>query len=134
MSAAVAWDTVPTTARRSAPTRPDLRLVPTGREARRQSSAARPALRVSRFGRLLLTVAVLVVAVALAVTVLGAGSASAGIDHTVTVRSGQTLSEVAAHELPQLAVSEGVAQIQLLNHLSSAEVHAGQQLAIPSIP
>ena len=136
------WDTPPGQAP-GAP-RPRLHLVPTGREAQSAPNAA--PLRISRFGRLLVTATVVVVAVVLASTLLGtflgstflgstflgAGSATAGIDHTVTVTSGQTLSGIADTELPTLPIAEGVAQIQLANQLNTSEVHAGQQLAIPS--
>ncbi len=63
----------------------------------------------------------------------GAGGASAtAIDHATTVAEGQTLSHIAATELPSLPVGEAVAQIQLANNLSSAHVHAGQVLVIPT--
>ena len=45
---------------------------------------------------------------------------------------GQTLSEVAAEQLPDLPLAEGVARLQLANHLSSTQVHAGQTLLIPA--
>ena len=126
MSAAAVQHTDPTV---DGPTRPDLRLVPTGADL----DAARPTLRVSRFGRVLCTLVVLVVAMVLAATLLGAGSANASIDHIVSVGAGQTLSEVATRELPRIPVAEGVAQIQLANGLSTSQVHAGQQLRIPAI-
>ena len=122
------WDTLP--GHVPGVTRPTLHLVPTGRAAR--SSRQTTPLRISRFGRLVLTATVIVIAGVLAVTLLGAGSASAGIDHTVTVVSGQTLSGIAHTELPDLPIAEGVAQIQLANHLNTAQIHTGQQLAIPS--
>jgi LysM repeat protein len=48
------------------------------------------------------------------------------------VQSGQTLSEIAATQLPDLPVAEAVAQIQLANDLASDQVHAGQTLRIPA--
>jgi LysM repeat protein len=48
------------------------------------------------------------------------------------VRSGQTLSEIAARELPDLAVSDGVVELQLANALSTSQVRAGQTLLIPA--
>lgn len=131
MSAAAAWPVAPAVDRVGGPARrPELRLVPTGRAARRPAAP----LRITRFGRLILLGAAVTLAVVVAVGVLGAGSASATIDHSVTVAPGQTLSQVAAHELPQLPVDEAAAQIQLVNGLSSSQVHAGQQLAIPALP
>ena len=123
------WDSLP--AHVPGTMRPALRLVPTGRAAR--GSRPTSPLRISRFGRLVLTGAVVVIASVLAITLFGAGSASAGIDHTVTVMSGQTLSGIADTEMPSLPIAEGVAQIQLANHLDTSQIHAGQQLAIPSI-
>jgi len=131
MSAAAVLDTVPAVSGpgvRRLDGRADLRLV----GSRSAPSAAHPRLRVTRFGRLLLTLGVLAVALMVAGSLLSAGSASATIDHTVTVSAGQTLSGIAAHELPQVSVPEGVAQIQLANDLSSSEVHAGQRIAIPA--
>ncbi|MEO7061051.1 MAG: LysM peptidoglycan-binding domain-containing protein [Lapillicoccus sp.] len=137
MSAALSWDAITPT---DGPSRTPLRLVPTGRDARRgvqvrtaAPAAASPPVRISRFGRLFVSATVLVAAVMLTVTIVGAGSAQAGIDHTVTVTSGQTLSEIALRELPSLPMSEGVAQLQLANHLNTSEVHAGQALSIPHI-
>lgn len=131
MSAAAAWPVAPAADRAVVPSRrPELRLVPTGRAAR----PATPRLRVTRFGRLLVLGATVGLAVVVLVSVLGAGSASATIDHTVTVTPGQTLSQLAAHELPGLPVDEAITQIQLANDLSSLQVHSGQQLAIPALP
>ena len=123
MSAAAAWEVAPLEVR---PGRPALHLVPSGRAA-----VARPAVKVTRFGRLLISASTVAVFTLLAVTLLGVGAAGASIDHRITVRAGQTLSQVAATELPQLPVSEGVAQIQLANDLNTSQVHAGQELAIP---
>ena len=49
----------------------------------------------------------------------------------VTVDTGQTLSEIAAAELPDHSISAGIVAIQLANGLSTAQVSAGQQLVIP---
>ena len=74
-------------------------------------------------------------AAVLVATLLGLrGQAGAGAlepDHVVFVGSGQTLSEIAAHELPGLSVSDGIIAIQLANDLSTAQVSAGQELVIP---
>jgi len=64
----------------------------------------------------------------------GAGGASAPlVDHATTVQQGQTLSQVAAEQLPQLPLAEAVAEIQVANNLPSAQVHAGQSLVIPRV-
>jgi hypothetical protein len=61
-------------------------------------------------------------------------SPSLRIDHTTSVRSGQTLSEVAVEQLPSLPISQAVTQIQIVNDLDSLHVHAGQLLRIPLAP
>ena len=112
--------------------RPQLVLVPTGREAVRVARATQAPLRLTRFGRLVLSVLVASVLSLLAVGLVGQlASASTG-SRTVAVTSGQTLSGIAARELPELSVAEGVVELQLANSLSTTEIHAGQQLVIPS--
>lgn len=112
--------------------RPHLVLVPTGRDAVRAARASEPAVRLTRFGRLV--VAALVAAVVAVLTVAAAGSfASASAPAaTVTVESGETLSQIAAERLPDLAIPDGVVAIQLANSLSSDHVYAGQSLVIPA--
>jgi len=128
MSAA-AWDLAPAPL---APSRPALHLVPTGLPARTRPSRTVQPLRITRFGRLLATVTAAVVVVVLATAMLGWRSAGAlAVDHAVTVAPAQTLSDIAATELPGLSVTEAVAQIQLANRMSTSQVHAGQQLLIP---
>ena len=91
-------------------------------------------MRISRRGRVVRTVGALLVASALAWTGVAALAAGVAVpQHTVTVDAGQTLSSIAAREMPDLPVREGVAQIQLANGLSSSDVHVGQVLQIPAI-
>ncbi len=135
MSAAVAWGGAP---EREAPDghrrhpgttrpgRPHLVLVPTG-----EAVPSRSGLRVTRAGRLVLTLGVLVAAAALTTALLSGGGGPV-IDHSVTVAPGQTLSEVAAVELPDVPVAEGVARLQLVNDLPSAQVSAGEDILIPA--
>jgi LysM domain len=133
MSAAVNWG--PTLAPVPIPwrtARPRLRLVAPGE---RVSAPARPAIRLSRRGRLLITL--MVAASVLSLTVVHTTLVSAAapqIDHATTVSAGQTLSEVAAAQLPRLPVNEAVAHLQLANGLNSTQVHAGQSLLIPAMP
>jgi hypothetical protein len=125
MSAAVAWELDPR------PARPQLRLVPTG-----DAVAARPAapVRLTRRGRLAITLTVAaVIAVFAFLMAPGPSVPTTTIDHAATVAAGQTLSEIAATQLPKLAVSEAVAQIQLANNLNTSDVHAGQTLLIPRV-
>lgn len=134
MSAAVAWDLTPAPARvPGRPSRPRLVLVPTGDAI--PAPAAAP-LRITRAGRLAITLAVAAALVALAVTLWGGGDAAAAVpvaDHATTVKAGQTLSQVAVEQLPGMPISEAVAQIVLANNLPSTQVHAGQTLVIPAV-
>ncbi len=117
----------------SAQGRPALRLVG-GTAGSPETLRPEPArLRVTRAGRLTitLTVAFLVgLAVLTATSSLAAGSSPA-VARTVVVRAGQTLSGIAAVELPDLPVIQGVARIQVANDLSTTDIHAGQTLTIP---
>jgi LysM domain len=133
MSAAVAWELAPAPCRMpSRPLRPQLRLVLPGE---RVVAPVRVATRINRRGRLLVTLTVLAAATALGLTVATSVMASGPeIDHATTVSAGQTLSEVAAAQLPGLPISEGVARIQLANGLNTSQVRAGQSLLIPSLP
>jgi hypothetical protein len=125
-------------------TRPPLRLVasdgglsPHGRLGRGERVPAQelPAFRLTRRGRLVITLmatlAVTTLALMLATTV---DAVAPQIDHATTVLAGQTLSEVAARQLPSLSIQNAVARIQLANDLNSLQVHAGQSLLIPALP
>ena len=130
MSAAVAWELAPTPGRMPSRTvRPQLRLVGPGERA------FVPDTRLTRRGRLLITLVVTAAAMALAVGIATSVSAAAPqIDHATTAFAGQTLSEVAAAQLPGLPINEAVARIQLANDMNTSQVHAGQSLLIPSMP
>jgi hypothetical protein len=112
--------------------RPQLVLVPTGRDALRATRAEQPPLRLTRFGRLVVTLFVTAVLVALGLGLAGQLATAAGAPRSVTVEPGQTLSGIAARELPDLPVSEGVAELQLANSLSTSMIHVGQRIVIPS--
>ena len=123
---AIAWE--PAEARRPStmPTRPRLTLVEGGAAA-----TADPGLRLTTRGRLVL---VLLAAMVVAATVVLPGLRSAGAaqpERTLTVQSGQTLSEIAAAELPERSISEAIVAIQLANGLNTAQISAGQELVIP---
>lgn len=131
MSAAVAWDVAPAPVRVPVrPARPQLVLVPTGAEVPRVPATP---LRLTRAGRLAITLMVVVAAVALAVALFTGGASVTVIDHSTTVAPGQTLSEIATQQLPQLSMAEAVAQIQVANDLTGSDVHAGQTLLIPRV-
>lgn len=106
--------------------RPQLRLVPTGERA------SAPPIRLTRLGRLLRTAAALAILLLFAVTAGNALAAGQVRAHTVTVESGQTLSQIAARDMPSLPTKEAVARLQLANGLSSSDVHAGQVLQVPA--
>lgn len=111
---------------RSAPRRPHLVVLPGGG----QGGAATSGALITRRGRLaLLSLVVALAAVLGMVGLRGAGAAEQV--RTVTVGAGQTLSEVAAAQLPDLSLSQGILAIQLANSLSTAQVSAGQELVIP---
>jgi LysM repeat protein len=137
MSAAVAWEPAPTPCRMPSRTAwPQLRLVLPGE---RFVAPVRVATRINRRGRLLVTLTVLAAATTLGLTVANTVMASgsqieAPIHSVTTVSAGQTLSEVAAAQLPGLPINEGVARIQLANGLNTSQVRAGQSLLIPSMP
>ena len=133
MSAAVAWELAPTPGRMPLRTlRPQLRLV---LPCERAVAPVRVALRINRRGRLVITLTVLAAATTLGLVLSTSVMASGPqIDHATTVSAGQTLSEVAAAQLPGLPINEGVARIQLANGLNTSQVHAGQSLLIPSMP
>ena len=131
MSAAVAWDVAPAPVRVPVrPARPQLVSVPTG--AAVPKVPGRP-LRITRAGRLALTLSVVVAAVALAVALFSGGASATVIDHSTTVGTGQTLSEIATQQLPQLPMAEAVAQLQIANDLTGSDIHAGQTLLIPRV-
>ena len=111
--------------------RPQLVLVPTGRDVVRAARAAQPPLRLTRFGRLVVTLLVTAVLVALGLGLAGQLASAAVAPRSITVQTGQTLSGIAARELPDLPVSEGVVELQLANSLSSSMIHAGQRLVVP---
>ena len=72
-----------------------------------EAAVTRPAapVRITRAGRLAVTLTVAVALVVLALVLFPSGASGTVIDHSTTVQSGQTLSEVAASELPQLPVA-----------------------------
>ena len=113
------------------PARGQLSLVSTGRRAAEAVRTERPHLRLTRFGRLTVTVATLAVVIALGIGLTSQLASAAVEGRPLTVESGQTLSQIAARELPDVPVREGVVSLQLANGLSTDQVHAGQQLLVP---
>ncbi|NRD27610.1 hypothetical protein [Frigoribacterium sp. VKM Ac-2836] len=99
----------------------------------------RTRLRITRRGRAVVAalVAVPLVLVAGAVVLNGGGavasdtSSSAEFQH-VTVDGGETLWQVAAEIDPSADPRDVIADLVSLNNLPSAEVSAGQSLAVPA--
>ena len=106
--------------------RPHLVLVPGGPEA-----ASMGGLRLTRRGRLALVVLVVSLMAALGVLTGLRSAGAAEPARVVKVEAGQTLSQIAAAELPDYSISAGIVAIQLENGLSTAQVSAGQRLMIP---
>jgi hypothetical protein len=104
-----------------------LRLVP----APMSQSAGPAPLRLTRRGRLTVTLSTLAALVlALAAVLLTVLPADAGSE--IVVQPGQTLSEIAATHLPELTLDRAMVQIQLANGMNTGQVQAGQTLMIPS--
>ena len=112
--------------------RPHLVLVPTGRGAVRTARAAQPPMRLTRFGRLVVALLVASVISVLAVGLAGQLASASTASRTITVTSGQTLSGIAARELPGRSIADGIVELQIANSLSTTAIHAGQQLVVPS--
>ena len=105
-------------------TRPRLVLVP--------APVPEPTYRLTRRGRLVVALLVAVVLSMLALAFASQLASAVGPPRSVTVKAGQTLSEIAARELPQLPMTDGIVELQLANNLSTSQVHAGQSLVIPN--
>ena len=100
---------------------------------------AAPRLRLTKRGRgVLTTLAAAPLVVAALVFALNGGIATATLDGSgadfqyVTVDTGQGLWEVAETIAPHADPRDVIAAIMQLNQLESADVLAGQQLAIPA--
>lgn len=85
-------------------------------------------LRLTRHGRLAVT---LVLFWIVCLAVLWALAARGAPAWSVTVRSGQTLSDLASRELPEVETGEAITRIRLANQLPTTELTAGQRLLIP---
>jgi len=67
-----------------------------------------------------------------AIAALSSTPVSAASTHTVVVKPGETLWEIAARELPGADVRDSVSRIRTLNALEGRSIQAGQSLAIPA--
>jgi LysM domain len=107
-----------------------------GRATAGVSTAGSSALRLTRRGRLVLVLGVMSLLV-LAGFTLGRGSSlaagrTASPQHHVVVEPGETLWSVAVRIAPHNDPRLVVADIESLNHLSSASVEPGQVLTVPA--
>ncbi|MGL5929107.1 MAG: LysM peptidoglycan-binding domain-containing protein [Dermatophilaceae bacterium] len=89
-------------------------------------------LRLTRRGRLVMAVVLLVLVAVVSWLAVGRAAGSPPAPRTITVSTGQTLSEIASTQLPHVPLDNGIVAIRLANRLGSAQVHAGQRLVIPS--
>ena len=120
---AVAWDV--DVAAEEARRRPHLVVVstlPTG-------GSRAPGL--PRGARLARTIALVLAAVVVSAVFAFGGKGDAAAPEGVTVKPGQTLSEIAAAELPEMSLNDGVVRLQVANNLASSQVTAGQHLVVP---
>lgn len=113
--------------------RAHLVLVPTGPHARgEQLRRQEPAMRLTSFGRLVVSVLAAIVLALLLSTYAGSLASASGEAKEITVQAGQTLSEIAAKHLPDLSIRDAVVELQILNGLSTSHIHAGQTLRVPA--
>jgi hypothetical protein len=97
-----------------------------------------PRLRLTQRGRKVLTALVATpLVIAALVFALNGGGATATLDsgatfEYVTVDGGQSLWQLAEQLAPDADPRDVIVDIMKLNQLESAEVYAGQQLAIPA--
>ena len=99
---------------------------------------ARPAVRLTRRGRVVVVIAALLVAFAIGVFVTAAGSVATQQPGTpeptkiVQVGSGDTLWDIAAGLAADGEVRAMMEEIKHLNALESADLQAGQRLVVPA--
>lgn len=129
MSAQPVWEQ-PSELPKVAPAR-HLRLVGEA-EVRTAHSSVSTRSRLTRRGRLSITVALTIAALALASTMVLSGGAANATSQEIVVQADQTLSQIAAAELPNTRLDMAIVDIQLANNMSSDQVAAGQTLVIPA--
>ncbi|WP_169798490.1 LysM peptidoglycan-binding domain-containing protein [Piscicoccus intestinalis] len=91
-------------------------------------------LRLTQRGRLTRTLVAFAALCLLALLAVARLTAPAPLvaDHATTVLPGQTLSDIAAEQLPTRPVAEGVQVLRELNQMSSSRVVAGQSILLPA--
>ena len=104
----------------------------------RTTRSARPGVRLTRRGRLVVFVLALLTVLAVGVAVASASAAGnhAGASdvHVVTVQSGDTLWEIARSAAADAGVHTGemVQRLEDLNALDDGVVYVGQELRVPN--
>lgn len=99
--------------------------------------AAKPHLRITARGRAVLAIAIAVPIALLSITAIDLDAAATDTVATgefsyVSVAVGESLWDVARYIAPEADPREVVADLVQLNALGSADVHAGERLAIPA--
>lgn len=107
--------------------------------AARPTRVQQPRLCLTKRGRAVLTIlAATPLVIAALLFALNGGGAAASLEGSdasfqyVTVESGQSLWQVAEELAPQADPRDVIAQLMQLNQLESADVFAGQSLAVPA--
>lgn len=111
--------------------RDHLRVVRPGETAPAVEAPAAGRLTITRRGRLAVTLSVATLLVLTVVAAAGLFPAAADGSGTVVVQPGQTLSQIAVTELPELPLDRAIVQLQLTNNLNSLDIQAGTELVIP---
>lgn len=103
------------------------------------ASSSAPRLRLTKRGRaVLMFLAATPLVIAALAFALNGGGATASLEGSsvafqyVTVESGQTLWQLAESIAPAADPRDVIAEIMQLNQLQSADVYAGQELAVPA--
>lgn len=130
---ALAWHPPMERAAPQAPPRARLTVLPPFTEAPRPNRPSRRRLRITRRGRLLLTLLGFGAVSLLALVVAARLAAPLPIpEHVTVIRPGETLSHIALEEMPRLPMEVAVARIQAANSLNSPALVEGQSLVIPA--
>jgi hypothetical protein len=126
---AVTWESVVGPSPEPAPApRPRLVSVPTGADIPTRTPDR---IRLTRAGRLAITLGVALVLAMLAGWGMVAPSGGPQAGSVVTVGAGQTLSGIVSAALPGVDQAMASAEVRELNDLATSQVQAGQVLVLP---
>jgi len=105
----------------------------TGRGVGRDVWAARPPVRLTRRGRLVVLALVLLLGAFVGFLAASPGQAADPPRPAVTavVQPGDTLWSFAERNLPRWRTIDAVAELKRLNHLEGSVIHPGQRLTLP---